>query len=170
MARIAYPNIESHELQPLVEKIKRERGKLPNLYRMLLNSPPVAEGWLAFLTSVRQQSHLSGRLREMVITRVAVLNGADYEFAAHAPLALKEGITEQQIQGLRSGDFSAFDGFDRGVLAYCDSMTQAVQVPQSIFDIIKTGLNEREVVELTATIAAYNLVSRFLEALQIDHE
>ncbi len=37
-------------------------------------------------------------------------------------------------------------------------------------DAAKAHFDEREMVELTATIAAYNLVSRFLEAMQIDHD
>jgi alkylhydroperoxidase family enzyme len=35
---------------------------------------------------------------------------------------------------------------------------------------VRPYFDEREIVELSATIAAYNLVSRFLEALQIDHD
>jgi alkylhydroperoxidase family enzyme len=49
-------------------------------------------------------------------------------------------------------------------------MTLQVQVPQPLFDALRAQLGERELVELTATVAAYNMVSRFLEALQIDIE
>ena len=50
MARIRYPDPSQYEREPLAERIKRERGgKVLNLYKMLLHSPPVAEGWLAFL-------------------------------------------------------------------------------------------------------------------------
>jgi alkylhydroperoxidase family enzyme len=56
------------------------------------------------------------------------------------------------------------------VLAYTDAMTKEVHVPDNIFNPLRQHFNDREIVELTATIAAYNLVSRFLEALQIDPE
>ena len=49
-------------------------------------------------------------------------------------------------------------------------MTRDVHVPDDVFVRVREHLNEREVVELTATIAAYNCVSRFLEALRIDPE
>ena len=170
MARISYPDPKSPEIAPLVQRIQRERGKVLNLYRMLLHSPPVAEGWLAFLTAIRQKCSLSGRMRELVIMRIAVLNGADYEFRAHVPFALAEGITQAQIDALKLGTADAFSGVERSVLAYAESMTREVHVPQAVFDAVKPHFSEREIVELTATIAAYNLVSRFLEALQIDHE
>ena len=170
MARIPYPDTTSAEIAPVVERIQRERGKVLNLYRMLLHSPPVAEGWLAFLTAIRQKCSLSGRIRELVIMRIAVLNGADYEFRAHEPFALAEGISQAQIDALKQGGTAAFDDVERNVLAYCDAMTREVHVPQAVFDAIVPHFSEREIVELTATIAAYNLVSRFLEALQVDHE
>jgi alkylhydroperoxidase family enzyme len=170
MARISYPDPDQPEIAPLVARIKAERGKIFNLYGMLLHSPPVAEGWLALLTAIRQKCTLSGRVRELVITRIAVINGAEYEFRAHAPLAMKEGVSQAQIDALRAGQFDAFDARERAVLAYCDSMTRDVHVPDAVFEAVRVHFNEREIVELTATVAAYNLVSRFLEAVQIDPE
>jgi alkylhydroperoxidase family enzyme len=172
MARIPYPDASRYESELLAERIKRERGgKLLNLYKMLLHSPPVAEGWLAFFTAVRQGADLPGRYRELAILRIAVLNGAEYEFKAHAPVALSEGIAQAVIDDLHANRVSAaLDDVDRAVLAYADSMTRDVHVKDDVFDRVRAHLRERDVVELTATIAAYNCVSRFLEALRIDHE
>ena len=170
MARLPYANSSNPEIATVVERIERERGKVLNLYGMLLNSPPVAEGWLAFLTAIRQKCKLSGHDRELVIMRVAVLNGADYEFRAHVPFALKDGITEAQIDALRDSRLDAFDARERDILAYCDSMTREIHVPDAVFQAVKPHFDDCEMVELTATIAAYNLVSRFLEALQVDHD
>ena len=170
MARIPYANPDDPEVAPLVARIKAERGKVLNLYGMLLNSPPVAEGWLAFLTAIRQKCSLSGRIRELAIMRVAVLNDAPYEFRAHTPFALTEGFTQQQIEAMRQDQPQGFGEAEQAVLAYTDSMTREIHVPDAVFNAIRPHFNEREIVELTATIAAYNLVSRFLEAMQIDHD
>ena len=80
MARIPYPDITTPEAQPLAEQIIAERGSVLHLYRMLLHSPPVAAGWLHYLTAIRQQCVLSGDLRELVIMRVAALNGASSDW------------------------------------------------------------------------------------------
>jgi alkylhydroperoxidase family enzyme len=53
------------------------------------------------------------------------------------------------------------------VLAYTDAMTLDVQVPEAVFAKVKELFNEKEVVEITATVAAYNCVSRFLVALDV---
>ena len=172
MARIPYADEnQNEEVAALAAQIRKERGQLHNLYRMLLNSPPVARGWLALLTAVRQQCKLPGRIRELVIVRIAILNGARYEYDSHIPLALGEGLTQQQLDALRDWDQSkAFNEIDSAVLAYTDAMTKDVKVSDEVFDALRPHFDARELTELTATIAAYNLVSRFLEAVKIDHD
>jgi alkylhydroperoxidase family enzyme len=137
---------------------------------MLLHSPTVAEGWHAFLTAIRQKSGLAARVRELVIMRIAVLNAAEYEFQAHLPFARAERVSEAQIEALRTGDLGCFDERERAALAYAEAMTRTIRVPDDVFAAVRRTFDDREIVELTATVGAYNLVSRFLEALQVDHE
>jgi alkylhydroperoxidase family enzyme len=170
MARIFYPDLDQPDIAPVAARIKAERGKVLKLYHMLLHSPPIADGWRALFTAVRQQCSLPGRIRELVILRIAVINKADYEFDAHRPFALREGLTERDIDALRAGRRDEFEARERAVLEYAESMTRDVQVPDAIFAAVRRHFNERELVELTVTVAGYNLVSRVLEALQVDHE
>jgi hypothetical protein len=168
MARIPYADLNNPEAKPLVERIVAERGGVLHLYQMLLHSPPVASGWLNYLTAIRQQSTLSGALRELVIMRIAILNGAPYEAEQHAPIALKEGVTQAQLNELATWqDSTLFDAIQRAVLGYTDAMTRDIHVSPEIFAAVKAVLTDRLLVELTATVGAYNMVSRFLEALQI---
>jgi AhpD family alkylhydroperoxidase len=172
MARIPYPDVSAPELAPIAARITAERGgKMLNLYRMLLHSPPVADGWRTLLTAIRQQCKLPGRYRELAILRVAVLNGADYEFRAHVPFALKEGLTQAQLEEMQKDLVpQGLTEADRAVLAYTDAMTRTIRVTESVFAEARRHCSERDMVELTATVAAYNLVSRFLVALQVDHD
>ncbi|MEO7241315.1 MAG: carboxymuconolactone decarboxylase family protein [Variovorax sp.] len=168
MAYIPYAHLDGPGQKALVERIVAERGSVLHLYQMLLHSPPVAEGWLGFMTAIRQRSLLSGALRELVIMRIALVNGADYEAEQHAPIALKEGLSQAQLDAL--GDWSGatvFTALQRNVLALSDAMTKTVKVPRALVDAVQPQLSHQEVVELVATIASYNMVSRFLEALSI---
>ena len=172
MARIPYAdpaNPANPAVRPLADRIIAERGSILHLYQMLLNSPSVAEGWLNYLTAIRQKSTLNGALREMVIMRVAHLNRAPYEADQHAPIALKEGMTQAQLDALPDWSQHAmrFSDLECAVLAYTDAMTRDVQVPDDVFAAVSSHFAQQQMVELTATVAAYNMVSRFLEALQI---
>lgn len=168
MARIPYADLQTAEARHTVDRIVAERGSVLHLYQMLLHSPSVADGWLTFLTSIRQKSSLNGAMRELVIMRVAILNRAPYEADQHAPIALSEGVSEEKLAGLADWpQCPLFDAKERAVLAYVDAMTRNVQVEDKVFTAVSSLFVPQQLVELTATIAAYNMVSRFLEALQI---
>lgn len=168
MAHLPYADLNTPETQPLVQRIVAERGSVLHLYQMLLHSPPLAAGWLGLLTAVRQHLSLPGDLRELVIMRVAQLNGAPYEAQQHAPIALKEGVSAAQLEALSNWpEATVFDARQRAVLMLCDTMTRQVQVPRDMLQAVQQQLGEQQTVELAATIAAYNMVSRFLEALHI---
>ncbi|MES2399326.1 MAG: carboxymuconolactone decarboxylase family protein [Pseudomonadota bacterium] len=160
------------ELAKIEAGIMAERGRVSLLYQVLLNSPPLAQGWEQLLTAVRNRSSVPADLREMVILRVAVLNRAPYEFEAHVPHALKAGMTQQKIDALRQpqapGD-NAFTEKERHVLALTDTMTRDIEVPDAVFDAAKAHFSDQQMTDLVATVAAYNMVSRFLTAFQIGH-
>jgi alkylhydroperoxidase family enzyme len=156
----------------LAQRVAQRRGgQLLNLDKQLLHSPPVADGWNHFLGAIRGKMRLDGGLRELVILQVALLNRAPYEFAQHAPVALAEGVPRAQIDALADWrDSPLFDARTRDVLAYAEAMTLQVQVGDETFEAVRRHFDARELVELTATVASYNMVSRFLEALQIQVE
>jgi 4-carboxymuconolactone decarboxylase len=151
------------------ERIRRRRGgELRPLDELLLHSPPVADGWNSLLGAIRADTTLTPKHRELAVLRVAVLNGAEYEWWAHAPVAADVGVSSQQLAAVRRDVTSpVFDAAERAVLAYTDVMTRDVAVPDMVFDAVAAHLDVRQVVELTATIAVYNMVSRFLVALEL---
>jgi alkylhydroperoxidase family enzyme len=168
MARLPYPDAGAAELEGLIERIVGERGELLHLYHQLLHSPPVAAGWLALLTGIRQHTSVPGTVRELVIVRIGLLNDAPYEVAQHAPVARQEGVTQAQLDALPEWPASPlFSATERAALALADAMTRTVQVPEDVFAAARAAFDDRALVELVATIAAYNMVSRFLEALQV---
>ncbi len=151
-------------------RLLAERGRVSLLYQVLLNSAPIARGWERMLTAVRNQTGVPAALRELIILRVAVLNGAPFEFQAHAPIALREGVSEQKIAAVSETSIAKIFGpEERLVLELTDAMTRDIVVPDDLMLALKQRYDDEQLVELVATVAAYNMVSRFLVALQIEH-
>ena len=158
------------ELAEIEASILAQRGRISDLYRVLLNSGPLASGWEAMLTAVRNKSSVPADLRELMILRVAVVNRAPYEFDAHVPHAQKAGVSDAKIAAVRETVIgSVFSESEAMVLELADTMTRNIDVPEALMDRLKAKLDARGVVETVATVAAYNMVSRFLVALQIGH-
>lgn len=161
----------------VVSAIRQRRGgTLLNLDRMLLNSPAYAIGWNGFLGAVRNQLSLDARLRELAICTVAVLTRADYEYTQHAPEFLSAGGSQQQLDALHHLDealqnTALFSAAERATLALTQEMTLNVQVSSTCFTALQHALPvAQQQVELVGVIAAYNMVARFLEALQVAPE
>jgi 4-carboxymuconolactone decarboxylase len=146
----------------------RRRGELSPLDRLLLHSPPVADGWNALLGAIRSHTTLPAAVRELVICRVAAVNGAAYAWAGHAPLAAKAGVDDEQLEALRTGTGGHFTDLDQAALDYASSMTRQVTVPDAVFHRLQQHFDGQQIVELTSTIAAYNMVTRFLVALRLE--
>ena len=176
MPRISYITDEAAGDEPLVAAIRRRRGgRLLNLDRMLLYSPPFARGWNAFLGAVRNELGLAAKLRELAMCVVAVLNGADYEFIHHAPEFVKAGGTNAQVEALRGiadelMDTRLFNAVERATVALTVEMTRRVKVDDATFTALRAHLPDAQIVELVGVIAAYNMVSRFLVALGVEAE
>jgi AhpD family alkylhydroperoxidase len=158
------------ELAAQEANIIAERGRVSALYQVLLNSPSLAHGWEQMLTAVRNRSSVPAGLRELAILRVAVLNGADYEFDAHVPHAKKGGMSDAAIAAVReSGIAAVFSPVERLVIGLTDCMTREIVVPDAVFEPLRAHFDNRALTELVATVAAYNMVSRFLVALHVGH-
>ncbi|KAL2004235.1 hypothetical protein VTN02DRAFT_4750 [Thermoascus thermophilus] len=163
---------EEADILARVQARRGERGLLP-LDRALLHSFPVANGWNTFFGAVRTQTSLPADIRELAICRVAALNGAWFEWEHHAPLLREAGMSEDGMRVVRDPESTASEEegvlsrAQRAVLRYTDAMTKTVRVPDEIFQELRACFSDREVVEVTATVAAYNCCSRFLVALDV---
>jgi 4-carboxymuconolactone decarboxylase len=158
------------ELAEIEGRILGERGRISLLYQVLLNSAPIASGWERMLTAVRNQTQVPADLRELMILRVAVLNRAAFEFDAHVPHAERAGVGAEKIEGTRATPLPAiYTPVERLVLELTDAMTRDVDVPDALMQRLAAHFDARGVVEVVATIAAYNMVSRLLVALKVAH-
>jgi 4-carboxymuconolactone decarboxylase len=158
------------ELADVEARIMAERGRLSLLYQVLLNSGPIASGWERMLTAVRNQTGVPANLRELIILRVAVLNGARFEYDAHVPHAQKAGVDIDKIDGVKQDVLpDVFAPLERLVLALTDTMTRDIVVPDDLMNRLQQHFDAKGTVEVVATIAAYNMVSRLLVALNVAH-
>lgn len=150
------------ESAAIYDRIAARRAPRPlqPLDLTLFRSPNVADGWNSFLGAIRTKTSLPDDIREIAICRVAVLNGAAYEWLSHAPLAKKGGVSEEGMKSLGNPDVAGatkLEGFtDKqwAVIRYTDAMTRNVQVSEEVFAEVKKVFSGQEVVEITATVCS----------------
>lgn len=149
-------------------KARRPGGKLIDIDRVLLKSAPLATGWNELMVRVRQEFSLSLEYRELIMLRVAWLNKAEFEWNVHYPAYLDAGGTAEKAEALRlSSGPHVFNDTETLLIQLTDQSTRNVVVEENVIGALKSLLSEKETVEAVATVAAYNMVSRFLVALAI---
>jgi AhpD family alkylhydroperoxidase len=72
--------------QPLLDAVQKQLGGVPNLFRLVSNSPAALEGYLG-LTGALAKGTLPAQTRERIALAVAETNGCDYCLSAHTYLA-----------------------------------------------------------------------------------
>jgi alkylhydroperoxidase family enzyme len=94
---------------------------------------------------VRWQTTLEGRLREIVINRMGHLTNSQYVLPPHVPsLALAEGLSLDDCNALAEWDGSnLFSDRERAALAYTDTMTRDIVVPDEVFAEVERHFDPR---------------------------
>ena len=171
MPRVHFLNESSARVSPdTLETLKRWRGgELAEIDRLTLHSEPVALGWIQMFGGLASGCSIGIRIREIALLRVGSLTRARYMSYQHRKIALaKAGMTHAEIDAIANWRAAThFTEKERAVLAYTDSMTERIQVPDAVFAAVRTYFSDSELVELTANIAGYNMVCRFMEALEL---
>lgn len=140
----------------------------------LLHSPPVADGYNAFVGALRTETIVPPSILELAISRVAILTDAVYEWNIHAALALKAGLSSKALSVAWRSPKGKVQEWEEGlgeqeaaVLRYTDEVTVDIKVEDATFADLKKHFNDREVLELTTVVAGYNAVSRILVSLDV---
>jgi len=76
------PLLERHEVPPeigaIYDVLLAQRGAVPNMFKVLAHTPPLAQGIAAFLKPLLGDGALAGWYKELVATRIAVLQRCEY--------------------------------------------------------------------------------------------
>ncbi len=141
---------------------------MPNLFRAMAHNPAVLQGFLALNGSL-QKFQLDPKLRELAYLKASTINGCDYCAAHHREGGRKAGLSDRQIGDVADAESSdAYDDLQRSVLRFADAVTREVRADAALVGRLREHLSERELMELTLTVALANLTNRMNEALNIE--
>lgn len=162
MSRIATPDSIASSpaaAQPTLEAVKKQLGVVPNLFRLVANSPAALEGYLG-LNGALAKGAIDARTRERIALAVAEINGCDYCLSAHSYLGKNLAkLDDAEIAANRAGGstdpkadaavrFAATIVRTRGHVA--DSDVQAVRM---------AGYSDAQLIEIILHVALNTLTN-----------
>ena len=168
MSRIPLASIDEQP-EPIRGWMAR-RGNL-NVFRLLANAPHVFGGWTQMVDELFDSPTFSRRMREVIILRVAHLQGSRYELAQHTGIARTAGLTEQQINAiLDTGDLDAADFSDaeRTALDVTTELCTSHRLRDDSFAAAQAVFGDEALTELLMIISCYYGLALVLNAADLD--
>lgn len=122
--------------------------------------------------AVEKSKLLPTRLKELALLRTAQVAECEWCLDFGSKLAQDAGVPADDLRELSHWRTSArFDELDRLVLEYAEGMTRTpVEVSDELFVRLREHFDDRQIVQLTMTIAMENLYNRSNHALGIESE
>ena len=158
----------SAEQKALFDSIAATRGTVPTPFHVLAESPQLASLTQALGAFCRYRTGLSPLLSELAVLITAAHWGAEYEFAVHAPEALKAGLPQSVIDALRSGTPPSFaDDDSRLIHAFATAFYTARDVPDALFEEAVARFGRRRVVELAGLLGYYSGLAMLLRIFRV---
>ena len=157
------------ELGVLYDALLQQRGVVPNMFKTVANTPALALGFAALLKALLSDGTLPGWYKELVATRMSVLQGSIYAVAGHSLSARQKGATEEQIVAIKA-DFESgpFTDAEKLGLRCADRLHHSArEIDDAFFARLKTAYTDQQIVELVATASVFEFFPRFVDALRI---
>lgn len=141
-----------------------------NIFRMMAHAEANMIPAMRLGNSILHRQKLSAVNRELLILQAAQLEGGDYEWRQHVPIALGVGVSQMQVDAVKRADYAvaSFDEAERSLLAFGREVVENVRVPDAVFASARAHFNEQEIVEAIVAIGFYMMMARLTEATQTD--
>jgi alkylhydroperoxidase family enzyme len=144
---------------------------VPNIMKALANSPKLARAISQPGQYFMSQLSLSPRLRELAVLILMKRLSCEYGFVNHIGVALKTGVTRDQLDHIDSYQTGLlFSDDDKLVLRYAEDLTLKAQVDDHLFREVERRLGTLNVLDLNAAVGFWNMMARNLNGLLIDLE
>ena len=162
-APLTYEQLNAYQ-KPLGEQIlKVSSVGLGGPYNPLLRSPVLGQRMFDLLYYLRWNSSLPLRLNEMAILITGRMWRSQVEWYAHAPLAIKAGLSPEIVADLKAQKRPASMKEDEtAIYDFVTELSTKHQVSDETFARAKRILGEQQVVDLTALTGTYVTVAMIL--------
>ncbi|BBY19875.1 carboxymuconolactone decarboxylase family protein [Mycobacterium stomatepiae] len=167
MTRI--PLVDLEQQPEHIREWSARRGNL-NVFRLLANAPNVFPGWTQMVDELFASPTFSARMREVVVLRVAHLQGSAYELGQHVRLGKAAGLTDQQLDALATGnlDGAGFDADERAALAVVDELCTTHHLGDESFATAQAVFGDAALTELLMIVSCYYGLALVLNAADLE--
>lgn len=171
MSRIPTPattDAAPEAARPLLDQVQSQLGSVPNMFRLIANSPVALEGYLG-LSGALSKGKLPAATRERIALAVAQINGCSYCLSAHSYIGTHlAGLSADEIAANRDG--SSLDARADVAVRFAVAVAEARgRVPDAAFaELIEAGYEPGQIIEIVLHVALNIWTNYFNETFQTE--
>jgi alkylhydroperoxidase family enzyme len=159
--------------EKLPEEVRDALARAPvqlNIFKMMANAESCFVPFTRLGAAILGRQKLDARLREMAILLAMRIEGGEYEWIQHVPIAMAEGATQEQIDAIAEGGIESpcFSDLERTALRFTREVVDKVRADEATVRELMKILSAREIVELIMTIGFYMTAARITETTRTD--
>ena len=171
MPRIPFiePAAEPDELRPVFEQLRRTRGRVPGMYRLLAHQPAVLAAHRAYFHAALDAGVLPRPFKEKIAFKVARMRGSAYSTASHRRYALDHGVSPAELDAIDRSDYALLDPAERAALTFAEEMVRtAGAVAGDAFQPLQANFSAAEIVEIVALVGIMELAGSFAAVFALE--
>jgi uncharacterized peroxidase-related enzyme len=154
--------------QPLLEGVKKQLGVVPNLFRIVANSPVALQGYVGLFGALNKGA-LPAATRERIALAIAEINGCDYCLSAHSYFGKNLAkLDDAEIAANRSG-ISNDPKADAAVRFAVKVAREHGHVSEEDVRVVKlAGYDDAQVIEIVLHVALNTWTNYLNEVAKTD--
>jgi 4-carboxymuconolactone decarboxylase len=171
MARVPAPRREdlAPEDQPLWDEVWGHRTLGTGPQSVLMHVPPLAVRVARAGDAIRFNGQLPARDRELAMLATSREIEARFEWQAHEPIALKEGVRPEAIEAVRSrGILDGLEPREQIVIGVVRALYREHRIPDDLYQRALTAFGAPQLVELVVLAGHYGLLGFVLNGFEVD--
>jgi alkylhydroperoxidase family enzyme len=145
--------------KPALEQLKKAFGFVPNIAGVIANSPKLVNSLVGVFQQVHSSSLPEAEIQIVLLTD-AVVNASAYPVALHTAMALKQGISPEEIDAIRERRIPR----DKRLAALSSMARTLIEKrghasEQELDSFIAAGFTKEQVFEVIAIVAASTITN-----------
>ncbi len=148
--------------------ITDDDGKVQGPFTVMLHHPTVGHPVQDLGAVLRFRGSLSDRARELVILVVAAHWQSDFEWWAHERIGRNVGLTDAEIDALRTGaPLTVDDAVDQAAYDAARALVQHADLDDAEYAAVQAALGDEQLVEVTAIVGYYGMLALQMRVFRI---
>ena len=156
----------SLKLRSVLEQV----SPILNVHRVIAHHPDLMAAWTPLRQHITTEGSLDPRSRELVILRVAHRSGVAYEWHHHVARARTAGMSEEEIESVRSALIAGWPADEAALLNAVDDLFDDLTLRPPTRESLGAHYSTQEILDLIFTVGVYVTLAMLINSARIEIE